>query len=308
MQPGINTLLRECLSINPLEKVLILTDNKISKIGRKVYEACRKINLESCLMVMEARTKEDEELPMHVSNAMRASDVVIAITSHSILYTKATKIASEKGVRIANLVRVSEKTFTKGGLTASYSRVSREVEKLFKKVDNSNFVEISSSNGTNVYFSTRERKWYKETGILRAPGKIGNLPGGEVYVAPVENSINGKIVIDEFGEFGKKVSLEIENGRIVKVSKASKKFKELLEKYGEEFYICEFGIGCNYKVRFTGNIHEDKKVSGSIHFGFGYNLSFGGIINLPFHFDGIIKKASVKVDNRIIIERGKLII
>ncbi len=308
MQVGINKVLKECLAISPLEKTLILADHKTFKIGKRIYETSRKINLETALMVMEARTKDEEELPRHVSNAMRASDVIIAITSFSLLHTKATKIASENGARIANLVNVSEKTFSEGGLTASYSRVSEDVEKLLSRVSESNFVEVLSSNGTNVYFSVRDRKWFKETGLVRNPGEVANLPAGEVYVAPVENTINGRIVLDSFGRYGNNIKIELKNGKIVKISKNAKKLLTIIERYGkDEYYVGEFGIGCNYKVKFTGNIHEDKKMHGSIHFGFGYNLSFGGNINLPFHIDGIIKKPTVKIDNRTIIKNGRFV-
>ena len=220
MQTGINKILRECLTVSPLEKTLILSDHKTFKIGKRVYETARKINLETALMVMEARTKDEEELPRHVSNAMRASDVVIAITSFSLLHTKATKIASENGARVVNLVNVSEKTFTEGGLTASYLRVSKDVETLLTRVSESNFVEVISSNGTNVYFSVRDRKWFKETGLIRNPGKVANLPAGEVYVAPVENTVNGRIVLDSFGrnEKNKIAGIEIKTANCVGVS------------------------------------------------------------------------------------------
>ena len=68
--------------------------------------------------------------------------------------------------------------------------------------------------------------------------------------------------------------------------------------------VAEFGIGCNHKAKLDG-ILESEKVLGTVHFALGNNVNFGGRNSVQFHLDGIIKKPTVKVDNRIIIKEGK---
>ncbi|HDH91535.1 MAG TPA: aminopeptidase [Candidatus Aenigmarchaeota archaeon] len=305
MKSKILSLLNQCLAINPLEKVLVLTDRKMQAIGKAIYEACRKINIETALMIMEARTKDGEELPEHVEQAMRASDVVIAPTYCSITHTKATRLACEAGARVASMPRVPKYSFIKGGLTADYERVKKYVEKMFFALQESNFVEVTSPNKTNVYFSIRRREWHKDTGFILNPGEFGNLPAGEVFIAPIEETINGKIVFDSFDNKKKKVKLMVEDG-LVKEVEGSSKLKRIFRSLGKKArQICEFGIGCNYKAKVIGNTIEDEKALGSIHFGLGNNVGFGGRNNVPLHLDGIIEKPTVKVDNRIIIKDGK---
>lgn len=305
MRTKILSLLNQCLAINPLEKVLVLTDRKMQSIGKAIYEVCRRINIETVLMVIETRSKDGEELPEHVEMAMRASDVVIAPTYRSITHTKATRMACEKGARVASMPRVPKHSFTKGGLTANYEKVREYVEKMFFALQESNFVEVTSPNGTNVYFSVRGREWHKDTGFITEPGRFGNLPAGEVFIAPVEETVNGKIVFDSFEDKKKRVELRVEDG-LVKEVEGSNKLKRIFRSLGERArQICEFGIGCNYKAKVIGNTVEDEKALGSVHFGLGNNLGFGGRNNIPFHVDGIIERPSVKVDNKFIIKDGK---
>ncbi|OYT42237.1 MAG: leucyl aminopeptidase [Candidatus Aenigmarchaeota archaeon ex4484_224] len=304
MKLAIRNVLINLLNIKPLENVLVLTDTKMEKIGRMFYDASKSINLETALMVMEARTRDGEELPLHVSKAMRSSNVVIAPTYYSITYTKAVKNACLAGARIASLPRISEFSIKKGGLTADYKKVREDVEKMFNAVDGSNFVEVTSKNGTAIYFSVRERKWFKDYGEIKE-GSFGNLPAGDVFIAPVEKSVNGKIVFDSF-EFStsKKTELTIEDGRIVEMKGVNKQLKEFLENHPKAKVIGEFGIGSNYKAKVIGNALEDEKAKGTVHFDIGSNVNIGGLIDVPLHVGGVIKKPTVKVDNRIIIENG----
>ena len=76
MKEIISSVLQECVGINPIENVLVLTDRKMLKLGKIFYEAIRSFNLETTLMVMERRSKDGEELPRHVREAMKGSDVV----------------------------------------------------------------------------------------------------------------------------------------------------------------------------------------------------------------------------------------
>ena len=83
----------------------------------------------------------------------------------------------------------------------------------------------------------------------------------------------------------------------------------VLDSVGKEARnIAEFGIGTNDKAKITGNILEDEKVIGTCHIALGNNAGFGGKINVQLHLDGIIKKPTIWVDNKKIMENGKFLI
>ena len=84
---------------------------------------------------------------------------------------------------------------------------------------------------------------------------------------------------------------------------------EVLDSAGKEARnIAEFGIGTNENAKITGNILEDEKVIGTCHIALGNNAGFGGKVNVQLHIDGIIKKPTIFVDNKKILDDGRLLI
>jgi leucyl aminopeptidase (aminopeptidase T) len=303
---GAKTVVTHCLNIKPYEKVSIITDRKLLKIGQALYDACREVNFDTVLIVMEPTGRDGAEPPAVVAQAMKASNIVIAPTFYSMTHTKARIEAGKAGAKVLNMPDISEFSFTKGGLTADYWKVKKSTEKMFYAVKHAHNIEVKSENGTDVTFSVENREWQKDTGIIHKPSEIGNLPGGEVFIAPVENSINGTIVFDSFKLSDNGLKLTVKEGKVVKTVGNAEKLMKIFDELGEKAkQIAEFGIGTNYKAKIIGNTLEDEKVLGSVHFALGSNISFGGKNKLSFHKDGVIASPTVKVDNKLIIENGK---
>jgi len=72
--------------------------------------------------------------------------------------------------------------------------------------------------------------------------------------------------------------------------------------------IAELGIGTNDQAKITGLILEDEKVMGTVHIALGDNMSMGGTVSVQSHLDGLIKKPTVYLDGRVIMEKGNLLI
>jgi leucyl aminopeptidase (aminopeptidase T) len=302
------SVVRDCLNIKPSEKVLVLTDQKMLKIGRILYEASQQINLKTALFVMNPTSRNGEEPPEAVASLMKKNDVIIAVTYNSLSHTKARKEATEAGVRIASMPRVAEFSFTEGGLTADYSEVDKLCRKMNAAVKNSKEIHITSKKGTGIKLSVEGRKWKIDNGLYRKKGLWGTLPAGEIFTAPVEGTANGKIFFDQIGEYGKGIELKIENG-LVKELKNSTKLEKILNELGKKSRIlAEIGIGCNPKAKIIGNILEDEKVMGTVHIALGNNLEGGGSNYIQFHKDGVIAKPTLEVDRKMIIKEGKWVI
>ena len=103
------------------------------------------------------------------------------------------------------------------------------------------------------------------------------------------------------------VEIKIKNGFINYISdgKIAEQFKKLLK---NKLYknVAELGIGTNYKAKITGNVLEDEKVAGTCHIAFGNNKHFGGLVDVPFHVDVVIKNPTIYGDDLLIMEDGKL--
>ena len=302
---GAGTVVGKCLNIRHLEEVLVVTDREMLKIGKMLYDASRKINQKTILMVMEPTTRSGEEPPEAVAEAMKFSDVVILATYHSLSHTKARRRACEAGARIASMPKVTEFSFTKGGLTADYNEVNRLCKKMMRAVKGIKKIQVTSSNGTDITFSVEGREWHDDEGTIYESGHWGNLPAGEVSTAPIEETANGIIVFDHMSDYGKKVRVTVKDGYAEKVENSrqlEKVFKQLDEKAR---LVAEIGIGTNPKSKIIGNVLEDEKVLGTVHIAFGNNLFGGGSNEVQFHKDGIIIKPTLKVDNKILIKNGK---
>jgi leucyl aminopeptidase (aminopeptidase T) len=75
------------------------------------------------------------------------------------------------------------------------------------------------------------------------------------------------------------------------------------------YNIAELGIGTNPKARIIGNVLEDEKVLGTVHVAVGDNTSFtGGHTKSNIHLDGILVQPTVKIDKRLLMQKGKLLV
>jgi leucyl aminopeptidase (aminopeptidase T) len=295
------------LAIQPWEKILVLTDFKKEKIGRKIFKELKeKANVK--LFVMKTRSRDGEEPTKRARELMLEADVIFAVTFYSLTHTKATRECVEKGKRIASMPNLSDFSIKEGGLTADYKQVKEITEKIFNLVKNSKKIRVIAKNGTNVGFSVEDREWYKDDGSLNKKGSLGNLPAGEVFIAPLEESVSGKIVFDSFPLSKSKLILEVRNGKAHEVRNDVEKIEKIFLQLGEKSrQIAEFGIGTNPKAKIIGNPLEDEKVFGTCHFALGNNINFGGINDVPFHVDGIIEKPTIITDDKTIMKEGRLV-
>jgi len=141
-----------------------------------------------------------------------------------------------------------------------------------------------------------------------------NMPGGEIFMAPVRESLNGWIKFDYPAiRSGKEVTdiyLRFENGKVIE-SKASKNLdflKEMLATDENASYVGELGIGMNPKItRFTKSLLYDEKIGGTIHLALGsaYKDNGGGN-DSAIHWDIVkdMKKAKIVLDNKVVQENG----
>jgi aminopeptidase len=162
---------------------------------------------------------------------------------------------------------------------------------------------------TDLTMSLKGRIWLNDCGHK-------NLPAGEVYSAPIENSVNGKIRFTYPGIYqGKEVEnifLEFKNGKVVNsaADKGEELLKELLKIENADI-LGEVAVGTNYGVtQFTKNMLFDEKMGGTIHCALGSGIEDAGSKNkCGIHWD-ILKNmatpgSNILADNKVIYEEGK---
>jgi aminopeptidase len=144
-----------------------------------------------------------------------------------------------------------------------------------------------------------------------------NMPGGEVFYSPVEDSAEGVISFDEFPAvyFGNEVAgarFVFEGGQIVDASaRAGEAFLiQTLDTDDGSRRLGELGIGCNPGIqRFMKSVAFDEKIDGTVHLAVGNSYtSTGGKNESAIHWD-IVKdlrpEGQIYADGRLVQENGR---
>lgn len=314
-QKAADIVVRKCLNVKPGEIFLIITDTEKLNIANALFKKGLEVGAETLMAIMKPRTRHGEEPPKPIAEMWKHVDVFVAPTTYSLTHTQARKKAVEAGARGATMPGITEDMFVRT-LSIDYEIVRSNVEKLYDTLKGAKEVRVLSDKGTNLTLRIDGRPLHKDTGIYHNPGDFGNLPAGEIYVAPLEGTANGTIVFDgsiaSVGLLREPVKITVKDGYAIKISGGdeAEKLRNILEKVGkkEAYNIAELGIGCNPAAKVVGNILEDEKIYGTVHIALGDNSTFGGKVVAGIHLDGIIMKPTLIVDSRKIIENGKWLI
>ncbi|MFJ7920254.1 aminopeptidase [Lysinibacillus fusiformis] len=297
-------VLKDHLNVQSSETLLILTDVQKQDLATIFYEAGLTITGNTMLMVMPLLEKSGQEPIQAVSSLMANADVSLCLTSHSLTHTAARKNACEKGGRVATMPGITLEMLEQGALHADAQEIEEMVEKYVQLLDKAAGIRIVK-DGHELTFSVENRLGIRSTGVIRQAGEHGNIPSGESYIAPIETSANGEILVDgsiaNIGVLKEPLLLKISNGRLVEA--IGPDGPRLLELLGEENgrIIAEFGIGANKSAMLCGNVLEDEKVYGTIHIAFGSNVPFGGANAADVHIDCVVKNPVVYFDGEQVI-------
>jgi len=148
--------------------------------------------------------------------------------------------------------------------TMDYGRMARAMQPLIVRLQSTDRVHITGP-GTDLHFSI------KGIPVHGASGEY-NLPDGEVYTAPVRDSVNGRIHYTAptiyRGIVHSDVTLVIRDGRIIEAaSDKTRSLNEILDCDEGARYFGEFALGINpYITRPMLDILFDEKIAGSFHF------------------------------------------
>lgn len=198
-----------------------------------------------------------------------------------------------------------------GGCNIDYKELRGRCEHAMKVLHDARYVHATDPHGTDFRLNIEGRRLNPDDGMLTAEkimeGDLGgNLPAGEVFVAPQEDYGGGTIycplTIDDLtrGILIKGVKLKFENGMLkpdectadvnqdVLRDTLKKMVETDMEKYDSPnaLKVAELGIGLNPVIdRAIGYILTDEKIGGSVHLAFGRSDMYGGNVQSNMHWD-----------------------
>ena len=310
---AVKTVVRKCMGIAPGEDVLVVCNPGTEEIGALMRIEAQGEGADATLAVISERESHAAEPPRPVAAAMAAADVVLAPTIQSLSHTAARKAASDAGVRIGTLPGATEEML--GRLMAGdLEEIRRRGWAVVTALNRGSEARITCRHGSDLRIGLEGRLGIVDAGELGNRGAFGNLPCGEGFIAPVEGTTEGRLVVDGsiagVGLLETPVELTVRGGHLVEATgEDGAKLLELLTLHGEDgTNVAELGIGTNEEAILTGNILEDEKILGTCHVAFGASAAIGGTVQVPVHLDCVVLEPTVEIDGETIVRDGDLLL
>jgi leucyl aminopeptidase (aminopeptidase T) len=269
----------------------------------------------SHLRIAMRRTSGDEP-PAAAVAAMVAADVCLCVAARSLYHTRAKGEAQAAGTRGCFNGPATLEAWTGGAMTADFVEIRRTAERLAERLRNTRGVRVTSPAGTDVSVAVGGREprgWY--TGIVRRPGEVSALPGGEVSFPPLEGTSQGTIVLErvmtDVGRLERPIAIRVEDGLAVEIDggEEAARLRALVDGVEGATNIAELGIGLNPEARLGGDVTEAKKRLGTAHFALGDNAGgYGGVVECPVHLDGMLFDVTVELDGEPVVRDGEVLV
>lgn len=305
------------LGLQPHESFLLVTDASVAtEIVDAIVDAADTLGADPAHVRIAVRGMSGEEPPPAVVGAMAAADVCLCIASRSIYHTNAKGTAQAAGTRGCFNAPAALSAWTAGAMTADFLRIRETAEAVAARLRGAGKIRVTSPAGTDVTVEIGEREprgWY--TGIVREPGQISALPGGEVSFPPLEGTSQGTIVFErvvtDIGPVVEPIRITVERGLAVAIEggEEAARLRALVDGVPGATNIGELGIGLNPAARVSDDITESKKRVGTAHFALGDNAGgYGGTVECPLHLDGMVFDATVTIDGIDLVRDGELVL
>lgn len=252
---------------NELERELLMNASKEQLDLRAKYEALRMKDMDAYIGVRASNNSSElsdvPEEKMNLYNRyFRApvhSDIRVPSTKWCVLRYPNYSMAQS-----ADMSTEAFEAFYFNVCNLDYSKMSKAMDSLVELMNKTNKVRLVAP-GTDLTFSIE--------GIpaIKCDGKA-NIPDGEVYTAPVKNSINGTLAYNTPSAYNgftfTDIKFEFKDGKIINATaNNSKRLNEILNTDDGARYIGEFAIGVNpYILHPMKDTLFDEKIAGSIHF------------------------------------------
>ncbi|MCX7838027.1 MAG: aminopeptidase [Anaerolineae bacterium] len=329
-----NAIITHCLALSPESELAIVSDETTLKIAELLAETasaygCRP-HLSYFPLALQKRLAH-ESLGESVRAALREVVATILCVSGDpeclAFRAQIRHAAWGRGRRVAHMPGINWRTLLMAD--TDYDLLTRRCTDLALALVKSRVIKIESFDrrGRAHILSAALSPWRRlpiiSDGIIH-DGAWGNVPSGETYVAPIEGTAEGEIVINGAlpGRVltpNEELVLRFEAGRMVQVfpprSAAARHLLEAQLGYartqGDANWNClaEIGFGVNERVRrLTGTPLLDEKRYGSVHIALGSNRDMGGTLTSQVHCDMVCLRPTVLVDSKPILADGKIVL
>ena len=303
----------------PGEKILILVDDETeSAVWQAFFIALKDAGIEPVLMLISRLEHDYANPPELVVKTMEAADGTMYLTSTGMNHGPVGLEMSRKKKKNFFGEHLTVEMMSRGWRWFEKDVVSVWQDwgrKIREATTGGKNIRITSPAGTDICIEVGDRAHMGTPGTTLFLSKVCNLGPSEAHLGlPNKNAGNGVVIADlsvhHIGAIKNPITFTIKKGRITDIDGTidAVEFEEWLKTYGDDnaWVLGEIAVGTNKWARFTGCLREDRKIWGAVHLGFGQNLDVGGETPSNLHWDMILNNTTVTVDDKKIIENGKI--
>jgi 2,5-dihydroxypyridine 5,6-dioxygenase len=309
---GARRIVSVCAAAQPGEQVVIVTDRaRPPEIALALAEATREAEAIATICTTDP-VPSGSEPPAPVTAALDVAQVILAPTSGALYHTVAVQQAAAKGARFLGLTAYIPEVLIRGGVFTDFPAHAWQAHRLAERFTAAREARVTTPAGTDLRARLDDRAAVPITGMATRPGERTGCPDIEAFIAPIEDSAEGTIVVDASasiaGVLDEPIRLEIREGRAVAIEggKGAAQVRAGLEAANDPsvYVLAELAVGLNPDGIIRGVIVEDEGVAGTGHIALGSNIHFGGTNAAPLHLDFVFHRPTLWLDGDAVIADG----
>lgn len=316
-------------AVKPGENVVIFCDTFSDPavangiMGATKQLDARPIQLMESLIESVSRVENRATTNPVVLSALKQADLVVDITTGGLLYSDLRQEILSGGARILR-IREPIETLRRFPFDPAVKRRSLAGAEVLRRGQR---CRVQTESGSDFTISRGERVVDTQYGAADERGRWDHWPTGMVVFAPVEDTLEGRLVVDEGSLLFpperyvmQPIVLEFKNGKIDSITGGTDAIllKEYMCRSGNPnaFRMAHLGWGTEHRARWEafsmwgsegGGGAEARSMAGSVLLAFGENLDLGGQNAAPIHVDICLRQARFEIDNRVIVDQGKIV-
>jgi leucyl aminopeptidase (aminopeptidase T) len=314
---ALSYVVRECGGVQAGERVLVICDAAGHDLAQAMAAVASVLGAHAEVAEIADLSRHGGEPPADVARRMLTTDLTISLCRFSLAHSRARSDSAARG-RFLSLPQYDWALLSDPAVMVDYQAQAATVRRFADAFTKGLEVGVKTRLGTDVLMSIQGRSGNYCPGFVRAPGDLGSPPDIEANIAPIETSAEGTVVVDgsithhDLGLLATPVTLTLEAGLVVEIQSARHDYIRIVEEMfgppgSRRRVLAECGVGLNPLARLTGSMLTDEGAMGSVHFGFGANHTVGGLNDVDFHMDFVIRHASLCVDGVPMLADGALL-
>jgi leucyl aminopeptidase (aminopeptidase T) len=333
VQAGAKQIVRHCLGLEPGQDLVIFVDETTVEPAVAIAEAAEALRVPHTLMLvpvsLQQRVPYEAELSLLVQGAARQARAILTCLNATPdclpFRTWVLETHWSARTRVGHMPGATHEVLALADVDFDQLVADCRAVEFAMACGRTLELVTTAPDGTPHRLTADIGGWDRlpvaSDGVI-IDGAWGNVPSGETYIAPIEGSADGSVVID--GSVPGRVlgpegifTLHFLEGHLRRIEPGDSPTAQWLEE--SQFQVAkarrdrnwsnlaEIGIGLNRAVRkLTGNMLVDEKAAGTAHVAVGASTFMGGNVDASIHCDLVMRMPTVLIDGKTILDRGRL--